>query len=162
MEKDKKGKKKEGKKLFLNHSNTITGQSHRILVGHVMGKWVLRFLSSETEWEDDAATERISPAEYHKGPAVGTPSLGSGGPPSLSNSAHLVTSIHLSAGETLTWLFRNAKAQDGACHAALSRTPVLPVVRVPSRERRLLEIMQLSVGEFITDSSQGLPPSPRV
>ena len=39
---------------------------------------------------------------------------------------------------------------------------VLPVVRVPSRERRLLETMQLAIGEFITDSSQGLPPSPRV
>ena len=39
---------------------------------------------------------------------------------------------------------------------------VLPVVWVPSRERRLLETMQLAIGEFITDSSQGLPPSPRV
>ena len=39
---------------------------------------------------------------------------------------------------------------------------VLPVVRVPGRERRLLETMQLAIGEFITDSSQGLPPSPRV
>ena len=35
---------------------------------------------------------------------------------------------------------------------------VLPVVQ----ERRLLETMQLAIGEFITDSSQGLPPSPRV
>ena len=39
---------------------------------------------------------------------------------------------------------------------------VLPVVRVPGWERRLLETMQLAIGEFITDSSQGLPPSPRV
>ena len=39
---------------------------------------------------------------------------------------------------------------------------VLPVVRVPGRERRLLETMQLAIGEFITDSSPGLPPSPRV
>ena len=39
---------------------------------------------------------------------------------------------------------------------------VLPVVRVPGRERRLLETMQLAIGEFITDSRQGLPPSPRV
>ena len=39
---------------------------------------------------------------------------------------------------------------------------VLPVVRVPGLERRLLETMQLTIGEFITDSSQGLPPSPRV
>ena len=39
---------------------------------------------------------------------------------------------------------------------------VLPVVRVPGRERRLLETMQLAIGEFITDSSQGLPPSPKV
>ena len=39
---------------------------------------------------------------------------------------------------------------------------VLPVVRVPGPERRLLETMQLTIGEFITDSSQGLPPSPRV
>ena len=39
---------------------------------------------------------------------------------------------------------------------------VLPVVRVPGRERRLLETMQLAIGEFITDSSQGLPPSPRM
>ena len=39
---------------------------------------------------------------------------------------------------------------------------VLPVVRIPGRERRLLETMQLATGEFITDSSQGLPPSPRV
>ena len=39
---------------------------------------------------------------------------------------------------------------------------VLPVVRIPNRERRLLETMQLTIGEFITDSSQGLPPSPRV
>ena len=37
---------------------------------------------------------------------------------------------------------------------------VLPVIRVPGRERRLLETMQLVIGEFITDSSQGLPPSP--
>ena len=35
-------------------------------------------------------------------------------------------------------------------------------VRVPGLERRLLETMQLATGEFITDSSQGLPPSPRV
>ena len=40
--------------------------------------------------------------------------------------------------------------------------PVLPVVRVPGRERRLLETMQLAIGEFITDLSQGLKPSPRV
>ena len=39
---------------------------------------------------------------------------------------------------------------------------VLPIVRVPGRERRFLETMQLAIGEFITDSSQGLPPSPRV
>ena len=39
---------------------------------------------------------------------------------------------------------------------------VLPVVRVPGRERRLLETMQLAIGEFITDSSQGLPSSLRV
>ena len=42
------------------------------------------------------------------------------------------------------------------------RCSVLPVVRVPGRERRLLETVQLAIGEFITDSSQGLPPSPRV
>ena len=46
------------------------------------------------------------------------------------------------------------------CAKALST--VLPVVRVPGRERRLLETMLLAIGEFITDSSQGLPPSPRV
>ena len=39
---------------------------------------------------------------------------------------------------------------------------VLPIVWVPGRERRLLEAMQLALGEFITDSSQSLPPSPRV
>ena len=39
---------------------------------------------------------------------------------------------------------------------------VLPVVQIPDRERRLLETMQLAIEEFITDSSQGLPPSPRV
>ena len=39
---------------------------------------------------------------------------------------------------------------------------VLPVVRVPGRERRLLETMQIAIGEFITDLSQGLPPPPRV
>ena len=39
---------------------------------------------------------------------------------------------------------------------------VLPEVQVPGRERRLLETMQLAIGEFITDSSQGLLPSPRV
>ena len=39
---------------------------------------------------------------------------------------------------------------------------VLPIVRVPGWERRLLETMQLAIGEFITDSSQGLPPSPRM
>ena len=39
---------------------------------------------------------------------------------------------------------------------------VLPVVWIPNRERRLLETMQLAIGEFITDLSQGLPPSPRV
>ena len=54
---------------------------------------------------------------------MGTPSLGRGGPPSLSNIPHLVTSVHLSVGETLTWLFRNTKSQDGTCHTALSRTP---------------------------------------
>ena len=43
-----------------------------------------------------------------------------------------------------------------------TRLGVLPIVRVPGRERRLLETMQLAIGEFITDSSQGLPPSPRV
>ena len=39
---------------------------------------------------------------------------------------------------------------------------ILPVVWVPRQERRLLKAMQLAIGEFITDSSQGLPPSPRV
>ena len=39
---------------------------------------------------------------------------------------------------------------------------VVPTVRVSGWERRLLETMQLAIGEFITDSSQGLPPSPRV
>ena len=39
---------------------------------------------------------------------------------------------------------------------------VMPVVRVPGGERRLLKTKQLAIGEFITDSSQGLPPSPRV
>ena len=39
---------------------------------------------------------------------------------------------------------------------------VLPVVWVPGRERRLLETMQLAIGEFIPDSSQGLLPSPRM
>ena len=39
---------------------------------------------------------------------------------------------------------------------------VLPVVRIPDWERRLLKTMQIAIGEFITDSSQGLPPSPRV
>ena len=34
---------------------------------------------------------------------------------------------------------------------------VLPIVRIPNRERRLLETMQLAIGEFITDSSQ--PPA---
>ena len=57
-----KDKKKEGKNLFLIHCKTITCQSHKISVGHVMGRWVLHFLSSETEWEDDAATKHISPA----------------------------------------------------------------------------------------------------
>ena len=41
-------------------------------------------------------------------------------------------------------------------------TSVLPVVRVPGRERRLLERIQLAIGEFITDSNQGFPLSPRV
>ena len=39
---------------------------------------------------------------------------------------------------------------------------VLPVFLVPGWERRLLKTMQLAIGEFITDSSQGLPPLPRV
>ena len=39
---------------------------------------------------------------------------------------------------------------------------VLPVVWVPGWERRLLKTMQLAIGEFITDSSQGLPTSQRV
>ena len=39
---------------------------------------------------------------------------------------------------------------------------VLPMVRIPDRERRFLDTMQLAIGEFITDSSQGLPPSSRV
>ena len=38
----------------------------------------------------------------------------------------------------------------------------LPIAQVPGWERRLLETMQLVIGEFITDSSQGLPPSSRV
>ena len=76
MEKDAKGQKERGKKnLFLIHCKTITWKSHKISVGHLMSRWVLHFLPSETEWEDDTATERISPAEYHKGPAVWTPSL---------------------------------------------------------------------------------------
>ena len=63
VEKDTKGKKeRERKKLLLIHCNTITHQSHEISVGHVMGRWVLRYPSSDTEWEDDAATECISPA----------------------------------------------------------------------------------------------------
>ena len=47
-------------------------------------------------------------------------------------------------------------------HWAVRVLSVLPVVRVPGRERRLLEIVQLAIGEFTTNSSQGLPPSPRV
>ena len=43
-----------------------------------------------------------------------------------------------------------------------SNVGVLPVVRVPGQERRILETMQLTIGEFITDSSQGLLPSPRM
>ena len=39
---------------------------------------------------------------------------------------------------------------------------VLPVVWIPDQERRLLETMQLAIQEFITDSSQGLLPSPTV
>ena len=64
MEKDRKGKKerKRGKKLLLILCNTITHLSHEISVGHVMGRWVLCFPLSETEWEDDAATERTFPA----------------------------------------------------------------------------------------------------
>ena len=46
--------------------------------------------------------------------------------------------------------------------SVLEYPSVLPVVWVPGRERRLLETMQLAIGEFITDSSQGLPSSPRV
>lgn len=66
VEKDTKGRKERGvkkkkKNRFLIHCNTITHQSHEISVGHMMGRWVLRFLSSETEWEDDVAIERISP-----------------------------------------------------------------------------------------------------
>ena len=38
----------------------------------------------------------------------------------------------------------------------------LPIAQVPGWERRLLETMQPAIGEFITDSSQGLPHSPRV
>ena len=48
------------------------------------------------------------------------------------------------------------------CISVVSVVIVLPVVRVPGRERRLLQTMQLAIGEFITDSRQGLPPSPRV
>ena len=78
-EKDTKGRKERGvkKNHFLIHCNIITHQSHEISVGHMMGTWVLRFLSSETEWEDDIAIERISPPWYHSaGPAVGTRLLG--------------------------------------------------------------------------------------
>ena len=62
MEKDRKGKKerKRGKKLLLILCNTITHLSHEISVGHMMGRWVLCFPSSETEWENDAATKRIT------------------------------------------------------------------------------------------------------
>ena len=48
------------------------------------------------------------------------------------------------------------------CISVVSVVIVLPVVRVPGRERRLLQTMQLAIGEFITDSNQDLPPSPRV
>ena len=53
------------------------------------------------------------------------------------------------------------------CYACCPNPPagkenVLPIVRTPNRERRLPETMQFAIGEFITDSSQGLPPSPRV
>ena len=57
-----KGEKIESENLFLIHCTTVKRQSHTISVAHMLGRWVLRFLSSETEWEDDAATERISPA----------------------------------------------------------------------------------------------------
>ena len=62
MEKDRKGKKerKRGKKLLLILCNTITHLSHEISVGHVMGRWVLCFLSSEKKWEDEATTKRIT------------------------------------------------------------------------------------------------------
>ena len=56
-------------------------------------------------------------------PSSGDPFTGLGGLPPPSNIHHLVTSVHLSVGETLTWLFRNTKSRDGTCHAALSRTP---------------------------------------
>ena len=63
VEKDAKGKKeRERENLFLIHCTTIKRQSHTISVAHMMGRWVLGFLSSETEWEDDAATEPISAA----------------------------------------------------------------------------------------------------
>ena len=62
MDKDTNGKKerKRGKKLLLILCNTITHLSHEISVGHMMGRWVLCFPSSEAEWEDDAATKRIT------------------------------------------------------------------------------------------------------
>ena len=56
---------------------------------------------------------------------------------------------------------KNWKKNKSSC--PLLTTPfVLPRVRVPGQERRLLKTMQLAIGEFITDSSQGLPPSSRV
>ena len=57
-----KGKKRESENLFLIHCTRIKCQSHTISMAHMMGRWVLGFLSSEAEWEDDAATEPISAA----------------------------------------------------------------------------------------------------
>ena len=83
-----------------------------------------------------------------------------------SPGAHSITRPGADNPPYLLWAGR----QGGWCDTPLNqrRDPlgcvpaVLPVVRVPGRERRLLEIMQLAIGEFITDLSQGLPPSPRV
>ena len=64
-------------------------------------------------------------------------------------------------------LFKKIRDTKGAFHEKMGSTEdrngiVLPVVRVLGRERRLYKTMQLAIGECITDSSQGLPPSPRV
>ena len=81
----------------------------------------------------------------------------------IINSAAMNIGVHMSLSDLVSSVYMPRSGIAGSYGSSISSfLSVLPVVQVPSRERRLLDTMQLAIGEFITDSSQGLPLSPRV